>query len=57
MGVTVAKTDCGILLGEATITDLDFGDDFLNLEETLEALVSTLDTLSMESEPLGPGQD
>ena len=53
MGETVRKTDCGISLGEATITDLDFADDIVIFSETLEDLVATLDTLSMESEPLG----
>ena len=53
MGETVRNTDCGISLGEATITDLDFADDIVIFAETLEALVAALDTLSMESEPLG----
>ena len=48
MGETVGKTDCGISLGEATITDLDFGDDIVIFAETLEALMGTLDTLSTE---------
>ena len=33
---------------EATITDLDFADDVVIFEETLEALVGALDTLSRE---------
>ena len=53
MGETVGKTDCGISLGEATITGLDFADDIVIIAETLEALVAALDTLSMESKPLG----
>ena len=47
------NTDCGISLGEATITDLDFADDIVIFAETLEALVAALDTLSIESMPLG----
>ena len=53
MGETVEKTDCGISLGEDKITDLDFADDVVIFAETLEVLVHTLDTLSLESEPLG----
>ena len=49
----MGKTDCGISLGEATITDLDFADDILIVAETLEALVAALDTLSIESKSLG----
>ena len=41
-------TDRGISLREATITDLDFADDVVIFEETLEALVGALDTLSRE---------
>ena len=48
MGETVRNTDCGISLGEATITDLDFADDIVIFAETLEALMGTLDTLSTE---------
>ena len=44
MGETFGKTDCGISLGEATITDLDFADD---------VVIFTLDKLSTESELLG----
>ena len=33
------KTDCGISLGEAMITDLDFADDIVIFAETLEVLV------------------
>ena len=47
------ETDCGISLGEATITDLDFADDIVIFAETLEALVAALDILNIESEPLG----
>ena len=53
MGETMGKTDCGISLGEAPDTDLDFADDIVIFAETLEALVATLDTLSIESRSLG----
>ena len=53
MGETVGKTDCGVSMGDATITDLDFADDIVIFAETLEALVTALDTLSIESRPLG----
>ena len=49
----MGNTDCGISLGEAMITDLDFADDIAIFAETLEALVTALDTLSIESRPLG----
>ena len=53
MGETVGKTDCGISLGEATITDIDFADNIVIFAETLEALVAALDTLSKKSKRLG----
>ena len=53
MGQTVEKTDCGISLGEATITDLDIADDILIFAETLEVLAGALNTLSTETKPLG----
>ena len=49
MGETVEKTDCGISLGKALVTDHDFADDFLIFAEMLEVLE---DTLSVEPEPL-----
>ena len=42
MGEPVGKTNCGISLREATITDLDFADDILIFAETMEALVGAL---------------
>ena len=53
MGETVGNTDCGVSMGDARITDLDFADDIAIFAETLEALVTALDTLSIESRPLG----
>ena len=53
MGETVGNTDCGVSWGDARITDLDFADDIAIFAETLEALVTALDTLSIESRPLG----
>ena len=49
----MGKTARGISMGEATITDLDFAYDIVIFAETLEALVAALDTLSIESKPLG----
>ena len=49
----MGKTDCGISLGEATITDLDFADNIVIIAEMLGAFVGTMDSLSSESEPLG----
>ena len=53
MGETEGKTDCGISLVEATITDHNFADDIVIFADTLEALMVSLDTLSTESKPLG----
>ena len=39
MGEMVGKTDCGISLGEATITDLDLADDAVVFAEKLEVFV------------------
>ena len=52
MRETVGKTDCGLSMGEARVTDLDFSDVIVIFVETLQVLVHTLDTLSMKSEPL-----
>ena len=52
MGETVAKTDCGISLVEATITDLDFADDVLIFAEKLDPLVGALDTLIVRNPSL-----
>ena len=41
------------IIGEAMITDLDFGDNFVISAEMLEVLVGALDILAFESEPLG----
>ena len=49
----MGNTDCGVSWGDARITDLDFADDIAIFAETLEALVTALDTLSIESRPLG----
>ena len=53
MGEIIGKAGCGISLGEAKITDLDFADDILVLAEALEVLVRAPDTPSREFEPLG----
>ena len=46
MGKTVEKTDCGISLGEAMITDLGFAEDIVTLTEMLELLMGALSTES-----------
>ena len=51
MGETVGKTDCGVSMGDATITVLDFADDIVIFAEMLEVLVHIQDILSTESEP------
>ena len=40
------KTGCGLSLGEAMNTDLDFADDVLIFAGTTEVMVHALDTLS-----------
>ena len=49
---TVQKTDCGVSVGEVTITDLDFADDVVIFTKTLEVLAGLLDTLELDSESL-----
>ena len=53
LGERVQKTDCGILLGDAKITDLDFADDVVIFTETLEVLLHAFDTMNMDSAPIG----
>ena len=43
IGETVGEVDCGISLGEATITNLDFADDVVVFAEMLEVLFHPLD--------------
>ena len=48
LGETVVTTDCGISLGEAKITDLDFADDFVIFAKALEVTVHALEKLNTE---------
>ena len=49
----MGKTDCGISLGGATITDLIFAEEVLIFAEALVVPLDALSSLNKESEPLG----
>ena len=43
---------CGASIGNVKISDLDFTDDAVIIEETLDILLGALEVLNEESEPL-----
>ncbi|CAH1239246.1 OIT3 [Branchiostoma lanceolatum] len=53
MSRTVGRGMCGTTYGEHTFSDMDYADDVALLAELLEALVSTLEIFSAESQTLG----
>ena len=52
MGETLEKTDYGMSLRDATITDLDSLGDVLILAESLNVILHAMDTLSIVTEAL-----
>ena len=53
LGRTVDRSRCGAAVGNVRITDLDFADDAVIFAESLEVLVSALESLHEEARPLG----
>ena len=47
------RSSCGASFGNVKISDLDFADDAVVFEDTLDILLQSLEVLNEESEPLG----
>ena len=53
LGMISERSSCGVSFGNVKISDLDFADDAVIFAETLAILLSALEVLNEESEPLG----
>ena len=47
------RSSCGASFGNVKISDLDFADDAIIFEDTLDILLGALAVLNEESEPMG----